>query len=107
MLNQITDADWKMTLQRHEKDQLFQQSKQQVYELYVEASRDLICTLLPTHAKLTAATTPAEKSAAEVELAAERTKVRKQVQELIDYCNTSADAVSERFSRKVRQIRIR
>ena len=107
MLNQITDADWKMTLQRHEKDQLFQQSKQQVYELYVEASRDLISTLLPTHAKLTAATTPAEKSAAEVELAAERTKVRKQVQELIDYCNTSADAVSERFSRKVRQIRIR
>ena len=135
MMNQLTDADWKMTLQRHEKDQLYQQARQQIYELYVEACRDLIRTLLPVHAKVTLATVnvtrtttaatravvtsdgeadvpdavttlEAEKLAAEQELAAEKTKVRKQVEELIEYCNKSAEAVSERFGRKVRGIRI-
>jgi hypothetical protein len=78
---------WKTALQRAEKDANFIRAVRQVRDVYVGAVRDLIRQV----------TTPDH----------DKKEIRRQVQELIDYCNKSYDEVSSRFGRKTPQIVIK
>ena len=80
MANEITEEEWKRTLQRYEKDAHFQLANNQIRDLFVGASRDLIRQVL--------------------EPGKDRAAVQAQVEELLAYCNTSANAVSKRFARR-------
>lgn len=80
MTNDITEDEWKTALQRAEKDANFMRAVRQVRDVYVGAVRDIIRQVLnPDHNKA---------------------EIRRQVQELIDYCNNSYQEVSKRFGRK-------
>jgi hypothetical protein len=79
MTGDLTEEAWKTALQRAEKDANFQRSVRQVRDVYVGAVRDLIRQVLtPGH---------------------DKKAIRKQVEELIDYCNKSYEEVSKRFGR--------
>lgn len=80
MNNELSEEEWKTNLQRIEKDAHFIRARNQVRDLFVQASRDLIRQV----------TTPAANFA----------EIRRQVEELIKYCNESYEAVSKRFGRK-------
>jgi len=86
MVGQMNEADWKVELQRVEKDMNFYRAMEQVRELFVGACRDLIRQVL--------------------EPGANKTDIRRQVAEMIQYCNTSYEAVAKRFGRKTPQIKI-
>jgi hypothetical protein len=80
MTNDLTEDEWKTALQRAEKDANFMRAVRQVRDVYVGAVRDIIRQVLnPDHNKA---------------------EIRRQVQELIDYCNNSYQEVSKRFGRK-------
>ena len=83
MANEMNEAKWKTILQRYEKDAHFQLANTQLKELFVNATRDLIRQVLDP-----------EK---------DRNEIKKQVEDLIHYCNTSAEKVSKRFLRKAQQ----
>ena len=80
MSNEIEEADWKIALQRYEKDAHFLLANHQIRDVFVNASRDLIRQIL--------------------EPGTDRAVLRKQVEDLLTYCNTSAETVSKRFNRK-------
>ena len=80
MAGEITEEDWKTNLQRNEKDSHFQHAKSQVKEVFVQASRDIIRQVLRDGRDLA--------------------QIRKQVEELLAYCNTSYATISKRFNRK-------
>jgi hypothetical protein len=86
MVGEMNEADWKVELQRVEKDMNFYRAREQVRELFVGACRDLIRQVL--------------------EPGANKTDIRRQVAEMIQYCNTSYEAVAKRFGRKTPQIKI-
>lgn len=86
MVDEITEEEWKVTLQRQEKDMNFQRAKQQVRELFAGACRDLIRLV--------------------VEPEPNKADIRRQVTELVNYCNESYDAISKRFGRKTPMIKI-
>lgn len=87
MTNELTEEEWKTALQRAEKDSNFTRAVRQVRDVYVGAVRDIIRQVLdPGHNKA---------------------DIRRQVQELIDYCNGSYEEVSKRFGRKTPVISIR
>ena len=84
MVGEISEDDWKIALQKMEKDSHFMMAQSQVNEVFVHASRDLIRQVLdPTKNK---------------------TEIRKQVEELVGYCNTSFKAIASRFNRTIRPI---
>jgi hypothetical protein len=86
MVGEIKDDAWKIALQRQEKDVNFSRAKAQVRELFANACRDLIRQLLePTFNK---------------------SDIRRQVKELIDYCNKSYGEITLRFGRKTPEIKI-
>ena len=87
MAGEINEDAWKTALQRAEKDANFVRAVRQVRDVYVGAVRDLIRHV----------TTPDH----------DKKEIRRQVQELIDYCNKSYDEVSARFGRKTPCIVIR
>ena len=80
MADDLSEDDWKIALQRVEKDSYFQNADRQVKDVFVNASRDLVRQILDVDHDIG--------------------KIRKQVEELVAYCNASADAVSKRFHRK-------
>jgi hypothetical protein len=86
MIGDLTEADWKTALQRVEKDSHFQVAKNQVKDVFVNASRDLIRQVL--------------------EPTANKVEIRTQVEELVAYCNESYKTVSSRFNRKTPTIKI-
>jgi len=87
MTNDITEEAWKTALQRAEKDANFIRAVRQVRDVYVGAVRDIIRQVLNAdHNKV---------------------EIRRQVQELIDYCNNSYEEVSKRFGRKTTPIVLR
>jgi len=86
MIGDLTEADWKTALQRVEKDSHFQVAKNQVKDVFVNASRDLIRQVL--------------------EPTANKEEIRKQVEELVAYCNESYKTVSSRFNRKTPTIKV-
>jgi hypothetical protein len=86
MVGELSEEDWKTALQRAEKDANFQMAKNQVKEVFANASRDLIRQVLEPNAN--------------------KAEIRKQVEELIAYCNASYVSVSERFNRKVSLIQV-
>jgi len=87
MAGEISEEDWKVALQRNEKDAHFQRAKNQVRDLFVNAAGDLIRRVL----------TPGADKAA----------IRAEVQALLDYCNASYANVSARFNRKTRSYAVR
>ncbi len=87
MVNHINEEEWKFQLQRIEKDVNFQRAQRQVREVFVGAVRDLVRQVLePSHNKA---------------------ELRKQVAELIEYCNKSYMDISKRFGRKTPVIEIK
>ena len=86
MVGEMKEDEWKVALQRLEKDMNFSSAKQQVRELFVGACRDLIRLLLEPNPN--------------------KSDIRRQVVELIQYCNTSYEAISKRFGRKTPVIKI-
>ena len=86
MTGGITEEEWKAALQRYEKDARFQRAKNNVREVFVNACRDLIRQVV---------TADADKAA-----------IRRQVEELIVYCNTSYQEVSKTFGRKTPRIKV-
>lgn len=87
MTNNITEDKWKSELQRAEKHVNFIRAVRQVRDVYVGAVRDIIRQVLNAdHNKV---------------------EIRRQVQELIDYCNNSYEEVSKRFGRKTIPIELR
>lgn len=87
MAGELLEADWKVALQRLEKDTHFQQANNQIKEVFIQASRDLIRQIL--------------------EPEQDRAQIRKQVEELVEYCNNSAANVTKRFNRKARTYNVR
>jgi hypothetical protein len=87
MLKEITEEDWKHSLQRIEKDGHFKRAVTQVREVFVGASRDIIRGVLTAGHDLAT--------------------IRLQLERLIEYCNTSFKAIRERFSRKANNIVIK
>jgi len=86
MAGQIDEADWKTALQRAEKDANFTRAVREVRDVYVGAVRDLIrAVTTPDHNKV---------------------EICRQVQELVEYCNTAYAEVSKRFGRKTPRINI-
>jgi hypothetical protein len=86
MAGEVTEDDWKITLQRQEKDMNFQRAKSQVRELFAGACRDLIRGVLDAEPN--------------------KTEIRRQVDELVKYCNDSYAAITKRFGRKTPVIRV-
>jgi predicted metalloendopeptidase len=80
MVGEFTEDEWKTALQRAEKDMHFSIAKNQVNDVFVNASRDLIRQVLDKDC---------DKSA-----------IRKQVEELVEYCNNSYKSITARFNRK-------
>jgi hypothetical protein len=79
MIGDLTEEAWKTSLQRAEKDVNFTRSVRQVRDVYVGAVRDLVRQVLTD--------------------GHDKKEIRRQVQELMDYCNQSYDGVSKRFGR--------
>ena len=86
MVGELTEEEWKTALQRSEKDSHFQLAKNQVKEVFINASRDLIRQVL--------------------EPGSNKASIRKQVEELVEYCNNSYKSVSSRFNRKTQLIKV-
>jgi hypothetical protein len=84
---ELTEEAWKTALQRVEKDVRFARAVREVRDVYVGAVRDLIRGV----------TTPHHNKA----------EIRRQVQELVDYCNNAYVEVSKRFGRKTPHIEIK
>ena len=87
MVGEITEEVWKVSLQKIEKDVNFSQAKRQVGELFAGASHDLIRGILEPEAN--------------------KKEIRRQVDELIQYCNDSYGALTKRFGRKTPTIQVR
>jgi hypothetical protein len=80
MSGDMSEDDWKVALQRHEKESHFRNAKNQVRDVFVNASRDLIRQVLqPTH---------------------DIPQIITQVKALLKFCNESYDTISKRFNRK-------
>jgi hypothetical protein len=80
LADEVTEEDWKIALQRLEKDVNFQRAKRQVRDLFLGAARDTMRQLLaPEH---------------------NNADIKRQLEELIVYCNKSYDDISKRFGRK-------
>ena len=86
MVGEISEDDWKTSLQRVEKDAHFQLAKNQVKDVFINASRDLIRQVLEPNNN--------------------RADIRRQVEELVKYCNDSYKAISDRFNRKTPTIKV-
>jgi hypothetical protein len=87
MVGEMKEDGWKTALQRAEKDMNFVRAVREVRDLYVGAVRDLIRQILtPGHDKV---------------------EIRRQVQELINYCNDAWIQVGKRFGRKTPRLEVR
>jgi hypothetical protein len=87
MANEMTEATWKITLQRYEKDANFHLANDNVRDVFVAASRDLIRQILEPGQDISA--------------------VSEQVVALFTYCNAASDVVSKRFMRRARTYAVR
>lgn len=86
MVQELSEEEWKAGLQKSEKDIHFQMAKRQVYDVFTNATRDIIRQVLNAeHNKF---------------------EICKQIHELIEYCNASLRKISERFNRKTQPIKI-
>ena len=86
MLDEITEEDWKTTLQRSEKDTRFRVAKAQVAQVYSAGVIEIIRQVLnPEHNK---------------------TAIQKQIQDLVTYCNGCYENTSKQFGRKIKLINI-
>jgi hypothetical protein len=87
LIGDLDAETWKSSLQRAEKDANFARSIRQVRDVYVGAVRDLVRQVLTE--------------------GHDKKEIRRQVDQLIDYCNTSYTELSTRFGRKTPRIAIK
>jgi hypothetical protein len=80
------DNEWKGVLQRQEKDANFQRAIRQVREVYVNGVRDLVRGVLNAGHK--------------------KDEIKKQVKQLVDYCNECLAHISKRFGRNCPTMKI-
>lgn len=86
MAGELSDDDWKIALQRAEKDAFFHRAKNDVRDVYANAARDILRGLLsPT---------------------ADREAIRKQIEKLVEYVNESNETIMKRFGRKIQPLKI-
>ena len=86
MVGELTEADWKIALQKSEKDSNYRMAVGQVNEVFANASRDIVRQVLQENH---------DKSA-----------IRKQIEELVEYCNDSYKVITKRFNRKTPLIKV-
>ena len=86
MAGDLKEEDWKVALQRHEKDQRFQRAKTQIRDVFAGGARDLIRQVV----------TPET----------DKENIRVQVEALVTYCNESNDSLGKLFGRKIAPIRV-
>lgn len=87
LIDRMSEEDWKVALQRAEKDLHFTRAVRQIRDVYVGAVRDIIRQILNADH--------------------DKKEIRRQVEQLVEYCNTSAKEVSKRFGRKVPRYEIK
>ena len=87
MIGDLTEEAWKASLQRAEKDVNFTRSVRQVRDVYLGAVRDLVRQVLTD--------------------GHDKKEIRRQVQELMDYCNQSYEGVSKRYGRITPRITVK
>lgn len=87
MAGELSEDEWKTHLQRTEKDLNFEQAVDQIREVFTNATLDIVRPVLN-----------ADHNKAEI---------RKQLKEMIDYCNTCFQDISKRFGRKTSKIEIK
>ena len=87
MANEMTEATWKTTLQRYEKDTHFHTANNHVKDVFVTASRDLLRQILEPDVDIS--------------------QVKVQVEALLAYCNSASEMVSKRFMRHARTYGLR
>lgn len=87
MIGDLDAEGWKTALQRAEKDANVQRSIRQVRDVYVGAVRDLVRQVLTE--------------------GHDKKEIRRQVEQLVDYCNTSYADLSKRFGRVTPRITIK
>jgi hypothetical protein len=85
LADELSEEDWKVALQR--KDANFQRAKNQVRELFLGACRDTFRQLLAPNPN--------------------KPEIRRQIEELVGYCNTSYGDISKRFGRKTPVIEVK
>lgn len=86
MTDEITEEEWKVALQRTEKDTLFQRAKNEVRDVYANAARDILRGLLSK--------------------GADKEAIRKQIETLVDYVNESNATLMKRFGRKLPLLKV-
>jgi len=87
MADKLSEEEWKTALQRAEKDVNFYHAKNDIRQLYVNASRDILRGVLQEDCDLEA--------------------IKTQLEKLIEYINEVSAAVKVRFGRKMNTISIR
>jgi hypothetical protein len=80
MANEMSDAAWKVALQRCEKDAHFHTAEHHVRDVFIVASRDLLRQI--------------------VQPGVDMEQVKVQLEALLAYCNAASERVSRRFMRK-------
>jgi hypothetical protein len=84
MLGELSEDEWKITLQRSEKDLRFRVAKAQVAQVFAAGAREIIHQILvPDHNK---------------------SKIRIQLEELVAYCNTCYEQSAKQFGRRMHPI---
>jgi hypothetical protein len=87
MAGKLTEDEWKTALQRAEKDVNFYHAKNDIRQLYVNASRDILRALLQD--------------------GHDKEAIKVQAEKLIEYINETSAAIKVRFGRKMNPIVIR
>jgi predicted DNA-binding ArsR family transcriptional regulator len=86
LVSDIDETQWKVALQKNEKEIHYVRALRQVQEVYTNAARDIIRGVLaPEHNK---------------------EEIKRQIESLVAYCNDCLDTIAKRFGRKTRQIKI-
>jgi len=86
MLGELTETDWRYTLQRNEKSVRFAVAKAQVAQVFAGGAREIISQILTN--------------------GCDKKKVKQQVQDLVKYCNACYGDIETQFNRKIHPINV-
>jgi len=86
MVGELTEEDWKAALQRSEKDMRFRVAKAQILQVFAAGVLEIIRQVL---------TEGHDKEA-----------IRKQVDDIVKYCNGCYESTQKQFGRKIKLINI-
>ena len=86
MLGELTETDWRYTLQRNEKSVRFAVAKAQVAQVFAGGAREIISQILTD--------------------GCDKKKVKQRVQDLVKYCNACYGDIETQFNRKIHPINV-